>query len=191
VGDFGIVWLRTHYEDTDAAHQGLLQDLNTDLGLEDEQNILDDQSLYAYGDDWSQIFEVLPERLFMLYPLPDDHSMDALGEFEDHYTCEQDVMPPGLEGMELDACLARMHRNAIMNYIFIADKTAMDTGKILVVFFDDHGRVVRSHRESPFYADEISGAWADGFYSEMDEFIKADIAIDYQPGGLYGPRITQ
>jgi hypothetical protein len=29
-----------------------------------EENILNDVTLYDYGDDWHRIFEVIPERLF-------------------------------------------------------------------------------------------------------------------------------
>lgn len=49
---WGIIWLRTCYDEgTDEAHQRLLSELNQDLALEVEENILDDATLYDYGDD--------------------------------------------------------------------------------------------------------------------------------------------
>lgn len=61
---WGIIWLRACYDEgTDEAHQRLLSELNQDLALEVEENILDDATLYDYGDDWYLIFEVVPERL--------------------------------------------------------------------------------------------------------------------------------
>jgi hypothetical protein len=72
----------------------------------------------------------------------------------------------------------KFHFCAACGYFFVADKMALDTGKVLVVFFDDCGRTVRKSRVQPEHYEGIAGAWFDGFIDEMDEFAEAEICPD-------------
>lgn len=80
------------------------------------------------------------------------------------------------------------HSQAVCKYLFILDKVALDTGKVLVVFFDDCGRTVRQSRIQPEHCEEIAGAWFDCFIDEMEVFTEVDIGPDYVPGGSRGPQ---
>jgi hypothetical protein len=81
----------------------------------------------------------------------------------------------------------RLHYRAVYRYLFVADKVALDTGRVLLVFYDDCGRTVRQSRIQPQHCEEIAGAWFDGFIDEMDEFREAEIGPDYLPEGSCGP----
>jgi hypothetical protein len=186
---WGVIWLRTCYDQgTDEAHQGLLRELNLDLALEMEENILDDAALCDYGDDWHRIFEVIPERLFEEI-LHDADMRDAPEEHEALIREAQRNLDID-EAVDMDSwkqATTRFHSDAVCKYLFVADKVAFDTGKVLIVFFDDCGRTVRQSRVQPEYCQEIAGAWSDCFIDEMEEFTEAEIGADYLPGGLCGP----
>lgn len=186
---WGIIWLRTCYDEgSDEAHQGLLDELNEELALEVDENILDDATLYNYGDDWRRIFEVIPERLFGetlqdidRRPTPEEHEA-PIRDAQSHLDIDQVA--------DIDAlkqATVRFHAEAVNSYLFVADKIALDTGKVLIVFFDDSGRTVRQSRVLPEHCDGIAGAWFDLLVEEMSEFTEGDIGPDYLPGGPCGP----
>jgi hypothetical protein len=189
---WGTIWLRTCYgEGTDEVHQRLLDELNLDLAIEVEQNILNDAELYDYGDDWQQIFEVMPERLFE-ETLEDVYLRDSPAEREAR------LLEPQASQRKLDIddvtdmdalrqATVPFHFLVAYRYLFVADKVALDTGEVLLVFFDDSGRTVRQSRIQPQHCEEIAGAWFDCFIDEMDEFREADIGPEYLPGGSCGP----
>jgi hypothetical protein len=186
---WGIIWLRTCYDEgTEEAHQRLLDELNSELALDLDENILDDATLYDYGDDWRRIFEVVPERLFE--ESLDDADMRTTPEDHEAQIREAQGNLDSGEVDDLDAfkeATTRYHSEAVSRYLFIEDKVALDTGKVLIVFFDDCGRTVRQSRMKPEHGEMIAGAWADSCIDEMDEFAEADIGPDYLPGGSCGP----
>ena len=181
---WGIIWLRTCYDEgTDEAHQKLLAELNQDLALEVEENILDDKALYDYGDDWRRIFEVVPVRLFE--ETMDDASMRDPPEEREAFIRDAQRNLSIEEEADIDAfkqATVRLHSWAVSKYLFVSDKAALDTGKVLLVFFDDCGRTVRQSRILPEHCEGIAGAWFDSFIDEMEEFTEADIGPDYLPG---------
>jgi hypothetical protein len=186
---YGIIWLRTCYDGgTDEPHQSLLDELNTDLALDVEENILDDAALYNYGDDWRRIFEVVPERL-LEETLDDIDARDAQEKREARIReAQRDVKIDDVTDIDaLKQATVRLHFWAAYKYLFVADKVSLDTGKVLAVFFDDCGRTVRQSRILPEHCEGIAGAWFDGFIDEMDEFAEGDIGSHYLPGGACGP----
>jgi hypothetical protein len=190
---WGVIWLRTCYDEgTDEAHQKLLNVLNEELALELEENILDDAALYDYGDDWRRIFEVVPERL-LEESLRDNHNSQTASEER------QAPMREMLRNLDIDEVttanaweieIVRLHLQAARNYLYVSDKVALDTGEVLVVFFDDCGRTVRQSRVQPEFCQEVAGAWFDGCIDEYDAFTEADIGPDYLTGGSCGPPYT-
>jgi hypothetical protein len=191
---WGVIWLRTCYDEgTDQAHQNLLNVLNEELALELKENILDDAALYDYGDDWRRIFEVVPERLLQ----------ELLNDNVGSQTVSQKRQAPMrgmLRNLDIDDVsntnawkieIVRLHLSVTRNYLLISDKVALDTGKVLVVFFDDCGRTMRQSRIEPEYCADIAGAWFDGCLDDaMDVFTEAEIGPDYLTGGLCGPSYT-
>lgn len=189
---WGTIWLRTCYDEgSDEAHQKLLDELNWDTALEVEENILDDAALYDYGDDWHRVFEVSPERLGFA-ETPDD--LEGMTTPEQHETSlleAQRAFNIAIDSFTdkeaLKFATAQLHSQAVSNYLFVADKVALDTGKVLLVFYDDCGRTVRQARVRPEYGEQIAGAWVEMFIWEIDEFLEADIGPDYLAGGACGP----
>jgi hypothetical protein len=186
---FGIVWLRTCYDEgSDRAHEDLLGKVNIDLALEVEENVLDDATLYAYGDDWHRIFEVIPERLFMIYMMEISGALPSARERDSSIVrLQRELMSKGDWELDEASATEALHYAAIVNYLFIADKTALETGKPLIIFFDDCGRVVRQARIQPDLCEDTAGAWHDCHMSDMPEFNEAEIGSDYLKGGVCGP----
>lgn len=190
-GCWGIIWLRTCYgKGTDEAHQKLLKNLNEELALEVDENILDDVAVYDYNDDWHRIFEVIPERLFQ----------ETLEDFDATNTPDEQrkaLIREAQRNFDFDAtadmdtfrqATVRLHYDSVVNYLFVADRVALTTGEVLIVFFDDCGRTVRQSRMLPEHCDGTAGAWADCFIDECSEFEDANIGPGYLPGGSCGPR---
>lgn len=189
---WGIIWLRTCYDEgSDEAHQKLLDELNEELALEVDENILDDAALYNYSDDWHRVFEVIPERLGLGDTLDDLDGMPTPEEHEARLLEAQRNFNLAINSVTdreaLKFATARLHSEAVSNYLFVADKEALNTGKVLLVFYDDCGRTVRQARVRPEYGEQIAGAWVEMFIWEIDEFLEAEIGHDYLPGGSCGP----
>jgi hypothetical protein len=186
---WGTIWLRTCYdESTDEAHQRLLDELNYDLALEVYENILDDAEHYNYTDDWRRIFEVVPERL--LEETQDNADMRQKPEQHEAQIQEAKRKVNINDVDDIDAlrkATTQFHLRAACRYLLIADKVALDSGKVLAVFFDDYGRTVRQSRVPPEFCEELAGAWFDGLLGEVDAFIDAEVGPDYLPGGPCGP----
>lgn len=153
-----------------------------------EENILNNATLYDYGNDWQCIFEVIPERLFeeVLY----DADMRDAPEERESRTREAQRNLDIDEMTDADTfkqATADFHSQAVCKYLFVSDKVALETGRVLFVFFDDCGRTVRQSRIKPEHCEEIAGAWSDNFFEEMGEFTEAEIGPHYLPGGLCRP----
>ena len=82
---------------------------------------------------------------------------------------------------------SEIHDWTTRSYIFITDKTALETGEVLVVFFDGCGRVVRSNRMDPDEGESLAGAYFEGIHIRQSWFGQAQIGSDYMPGGVCGP----
>lgn len=208
---FGIVWLRTCYDDDDA-YARLLGRLNAEMALDSEQNILDDRALYEYGDDWPQIFSVIPEKLLQVDSEYQNQLDGARSSNELRHKAQRDYMAgnfnsniiemirdgswPSTEYAltedEKDQAIykektSEIHDWATRNYMFIADETAVETGEVLVVFFDSRRRVVRSNRIDPDEGEPLAGAYFEGIHIRQFWFGEAQIGPDYMPGGVCGP----
>lgn len=212
---FGILWVRNCYgEGADEKHQKLVSSLNAGLALDMEKNILSDEDLYNYGDDWHRIFDVMPERLF--YITANTSSDNTLSEFNQRNerlrSLQQDYESGRFDEFQMEEASQRqfawqdsprsdseiaasvfrvkteaIHSCAIENYLFVADETALQTGEVLIVFFDDRGRVVRQARILPEVCDGTAGAWADSRIQDHEEFSEGEVGLDYREGGICGP----
>ncbi|KAF2147745.1 hypothetical protein K461DRAFT_325178 [Myriangium duriaei CBS 260.36] len=206
---FGVVWLRTCYDQgTEEAYQRILSDLNAEVALDfEKENILDDPDLYCFGDDWARVFEVIPEKLLYLTADGQEGLEESRKDAERLKNLQQEFMAVGNENLTgdgfvqpdapaLDESSERqdfrdkildLHDHAAFNYLFVVDKTALETEEVLVVFFDVCGRVVRQARTKAENCEGLAGGWAEGVMRELPEFEEADIGSDYLPGGICGP----
>jgi hypothetical protein len=124
------------------------------------------------------VFEVIPERLFE--EVLDNADMRDTPEQHELRIREGQLNLDIDEITDIDtlkSATVRVHSQAVSKYLVVADKVALDTGKVLVVFFDYYGRTVRQSRIQPEYCEEIAGTWFDGFFDEMEEFTQADIGL--------------
>lgn len=185
---WGIIWLRTCYDEgSDEGHQKLLCELNEELALDVDENMLDDATLYDYGDNWRRIFEVVPERL-----LEAMNEVDGMPTPEEREARIRDAqrntnIDEAADTEAFRQATARLHARVIYKYLFVADKVALDTGRVLVIFYDDCGRVVRQSRVRPERGEQLSGAWFEVFVHEIAEFEEVEVGPDYLPGGSCGP----
>jgi hypothetical protein len=206
-----IIWLRTYYADgSDAGHKALLDQLNWEIALDQEENILDDAALYSYGDDWTAIFEALPEFFFEMleeYVMRRVRDSDrALNTHLDHELrlreCYQRCavsQPPtaqeqdaGLSGEhpgdnEFQDAVRELHYDAAATYMFVADKEAIETGEVAVLFIDDCGRVIRHNRMPPQDCESLSGSWSECSSYDIYEFVGGKPGPAYSRGGICGP----
>ncbi|KAF1821428.1 uncharacterized protein K489DRAFT_247871 [Dissoconium aciculare CBS 342.82] len=214
---WSFIWLRTYYADgSDAGHKALLDELNWEIALHQEENILDDAALYSYGDDWTAIFEVLPEFFFEMlgeYVMRRDNIMSSPTDLdralkshlghellvrECYQRCAVRQPPTAREqdaglsggypgGNEFQDAVIELHYDAAATYMFVADKEAIETGEVAVLFIDDCGRVIRHNRIPPQDCESLSGSWMECSLHEIYEFVDGKPGPAYSRGGVCGP----
>ena len=152
-------WLRTCYSDTngsptDQAHASLLAQsglLHID-GSDIVTFILDDAVRYNYGPEWQKIFL----RILQLVDRPPYKSISpadfeagkntAIQEYEEQMEAENfhrdlETSSQSSDEDEYDNLyLSAYHAASVIGTIWIADSEALLSGKVLLVWFDDHGR---------------------------------------------------
>lgn len=178
--------MRTCYEPgSDISHERLLTSLpyfiEEATDGEDDECLLDDQSLYGYGDDWTRIFRRLPELVkgdhTSLNDQPKiirDAQIKAVRAFEKEK----------LEGLkEPDSSF--VHIMCASSYFFIEDAEALRTGSLLVVWLDDCGRVVRQGRCPADELTDISALETKGaVYDCFEPWMTGEIGEAYRDGQL-------
>ncbi|RHZ65986.1 uncharacterized protein CDV56_109164 [Aspergillus thermomutatus] len=190
----GVVWLRTCYEpSTDAAFSAISVRLNQQL-----LSPLNDASLYDFGADWYKIFLRMPQLLEHFGSAEEykESVQEALRqgmewEAEDPAQAEEEGYDPEEDGLPWPMFYAEYHRALVIGRIHIVDKKTLasegrDAGKVLIVFYDECGRVVRSARADEWYAADIT--YLDNCY--LDEhgcWVNGRIGKDYDWGGPLGP----
>jgi hypothetical protein len=152
-------WLRTCYSDangspTDQAYASLLAQsglLHID-GSDIVTFILDDAARYNYGPEWQKIFLRIPQ----LVDRPPYKSISpadfeagkntAIQEYEEQMEAENFHRDPETSSQSSDEdeydnlYLSAYHAASVIGTIWIADSEALLSGKVLLVWFDDHGR---------------------------------------------------
>ncbi|KAI7368673.1 hypothetical protein KC354_g2499 [Hortaea werneckii] len=104
----------------------------------------------------------MPERLFqeVLKEDLDETNMQCIEDRKGRIRKEQ--RNPNIDAATnadaLKEATSKLHFWAIENYLFVADKVALDTGKALLVFFNDCGRTVRQSRIRPEYGEPFAGS---------------------------------
>ncbi|KUI70186.1 hypothetical protein VM1G_06139 [Cytospora mali] len=199
----GMVWLQTCYEEGgDAAFSAF-------LGARMDKTefpVFRDARRYNYGggDGWRRIFTRLPQMLDPSSVSPDRYEDEKKEALEECYEAEQqDTAEVGEQGgdpeedgtywMEL---YSGYHYAAKVGLIFVADEemvraAAVDlaSAKVLAVWFDEMGRVVRHTRMSAdeTWNVEVLETVMCGVLPERGEWMRAEPGEDYDWDGPLGP----
>lgn len=208
-GIIGCLWLRTCYkEGTDAQHEALVANIDMDMAV--DERLLNDATLYDFGDHWEQILDYVPELVTNTsYGVSWDS--DRLREAVDSYrkadrvlsgsTATADIegapmhlineigrYTPATEGpANVLKCMQEgIHQACVVTYAIIEDGEALETGLVALLFLDDCGRVVRRTRMCAIDAVYMAGGWLDGCWEEDDLWLEADLGEEYQEGGVCG-----
>jgi hypothetical protein len=182
--DNGLL-LRTCYDNTlagsDANFHGIISTANTALA---KSLVLNDASLYDFGSNWERVSTRMPqllERRFVSAQAYRQRVQQALGDArkrdEEERQNRGTLTPPSI-------LYNGYHWAAQIGSLFVIDErtvsfTGPDAGKILVVWFDDRGREVRSRRQDPIMASGTLGLIYGGYVRDHDVWIRAQVGRDY------------
>lgn len=204
-----VAWLRTCYkEGTDAQHEAVVDRVDMYNAVDDR--LLNDATLYDFGDHWERIFDYIPELVV-------DQSEDAsyrarrLRDAEDAFRMAQAIFSgspataaigeepmrliesarrylPAAEVQEhvLQVLQSSIHCACVKTYLIVEDEEALQTGQVLLLFLDNCGRAVRQQRLPAREAEDIGGAWVQHCWDEDHFWEDADLGADYQEGGVCG-----
>ena len=197
--DINAVWLRTDYSpDSDDQHEELMSNTDVEDAVGSRHNLLNDANLYDFGNEWQKVFSVLPE---LLDSTPNSLDADYVNQIKEDVTNEK--FPPHIEQL-----IANTRRNLpqeraeeeifnivhtpvqkahVVNYLVIEDKQALESGKVLVVFVDDVGQVVRKNRVDAEEVMSLGGMWMHCAYDDLEIWMEGEVGADYVVGGARGP----
>ncbi|KAL8706620.1 MAG: hypothetical protein Q9201_000367 [Fulgogasparrea decipioides] len=194
------VWLRTCYsQGTDEKHEELVDCIDMFMAVDGDERLLNDPSLYNFGADWHQVFDVLPELLerdsdhWTYYKEQQRQAVEELKAFAqggvsrapsgllENLSCFQDKE---LEDYVAKVLQSEVHAACVIGWVVLEDEEALNSGMPVVMFVDVLGRVVRSTRvEDGHAALSIGGFWANCSWREIPEWEDGELGEDYKNGG--------
>ena len=163
----------------------------------EDYDIFNDASLYDFGSDWQRVFLLWPELLRNVSNV-DEHEEMIQEELEDvikYDKCyEEKRNQPNFDSegrLEVRSLCFGYHKVIVAQRIHIVDEITLSSegphaGKVLVVFFDECGRVVRFSREDADYAVDMT-ALSNCYLDDHPCWSYGQIGEDYQRGGKLGP----
>jgi hypothetical protein len=190
-----IIWLRTCYFDkdghtTDEAHENLFKRsdffYNPEL-FQGSTVCFDDATRYNYGPGgWQKIFTRVPQLVDNHHPPEEIEMRKAEALEEAHYAEDNPSLNRYSEADESDWTLnySDFHWSSVIGVIFVVDEEAIETEEVLLAWYDDCGRVVRSCRVKDT-AMLLGLLVQDG--SELSCWEDGEIGDDYDLGGAFGP----
>lgn len=149
------IWLRTCYFDrdgnsTDAAHKALFA--ASDLPQEEEL-LFDDVTRYNYGSDWQRIFSRIPQFVCAHIGVEEFENIKAealaegrMNEEYDKAEVEEGGYNLSEDGAHWSDLYSWYHAVNSLGVIWVADQEALETGNVLMAWFDECGRTVRQAR---------------------------------------------
>ncbi|KAL2823039.1 hypothetical protein BJX63DRAFT_3980 [Aspergillus granulosus] len=183
-----VSWIRTAYEPlTEPAFSAIASALETKFG--DQDMLLNNPHLYHFGDDWQRIFLRAPQLLQVIQSAAEyrENLEEAL-----HPESESDVSDIDDDrGSEYEFDYTPYHWAMVVGRIHIVDRITLgaegpNAGKVLIVFYDACGRVVRSYRETVDIAADIT-AVDNALLDENPCWGNGEIGPEYRWGGPLGP----
>ncbi|MCJ1384751.1 hypothetical protein MMC17_007869 [Xylographa soralifera] len=196
-------WLRTYYRDhdgnsTDAAHEALKKSTEEFYQPHPEgmTHVLDDAMLYDYGpEDWQRIFTRIPELLFEknftadYYEQRKARAVEAAIEAdeEEDAELEEQGYTKSEDGLHWSEMFQGVQHASAVGEIWIADEEAINSGKLLMAWFDDCGRVIRWVRMPGEDIDGMLGRIFEVSDNEHGAWRVAEVGPDYDWDGICGP----
>lgn len=180
------VWLRTAYErDANSGEINPLDSLHTqDIGDATGQDdsrvlVLDDEARYTYAD-WGQILYHLPE---ILDSSGGPQSPDKLcGKIQ----AAKEEVEPELENEEDEEAQQEIRESILQVWVtgvlWVQDEETGETGKVLLVWLDGFGRVVREVRVGSDEVCEWTGMFLKCADAESEWWMIADVGETYEGG---------
>ncbi|KAI2468958.1 hypothetical protein F4781DRAFT_443032 [Annulohypoxylon bovei var. microspora] len=186
------IWLRTHYgagDDKFAEWRAIDEDYDPTFDEGDDSGTwtkLDDPDLFAFGERWGRVFDVLPElagpqqgysRAFFNdisradFLSTRQKLMDAIIRAED----VEEEIEAGI-GMQLQVM-------AVATYLLVADAEAFESGKLRILYLDARGNVVRHSRIEPEDVFEARSRWNAAKLRDGEWWLEKDVCT---PGGALG-----
>ncbi|RFU24761.1 hypothetical protein B7463_g11577, partial [Scytalidium lignicola] len=163
---------------------------------EDSTFLFDDATHYNYGSEWQKIFSRIP-RLVDSRVSPEDlkkrnvrRTMERAEaqdqkEAENYHLDLETSSQSSRFSDEID--YSSYHWDSVIGMIWIADFEALQSGKALMAWYDDCGRIVRSIRIDPKEIQTFSGMLIQGIAYELGQWQLADVGDDYEVGGVCCP----
>lgn len=179
--------LRTCYgPGTDEAFRDLVEEAELD------GPVWDDAGSFDFGPEgWQQFFLHIPQLLEM-------SSEYARSWLEERHNCLRDARQAQINGSDENTEDVAdedeededeeehawqwndFHRAAQVGALFVVDREALDTERILVVWYDDLGRVVRQSRQEPYECSSIVGLMLMDKVWEHTYWVEAEFGTDYE-----------
>lgn len=174
--------------------------LNTDIddAVGSHRNLLNNADLYNFGNKWQRVFSVLPELLEPTTDMLDAGYVNQMREnamnenFPSHIEqliakIRRNLPQERAEEEIFDIVHAPVQKAHVVNYLIIEDKQALESGKVLVVFVDDVGQVVRKNRVDVREVEMLGGMWIQSAYDDLGIWMEGEVGVDYMVSGARGP----
>lgn len=180
------IWLRTCYLD-DEAYKLLYDEtrLQYHHTLWDEGfSVLDDHARFDFGREWQKIFSRVPQLVDSAltteaYEKGKSEALEETNDFGESPETDSDS--------DWTESYSSMHRASVVGYLWIADKKALSSRKVLLAWYDDCGRIVRSCRVSASDIDQVVHLLLIGAAYETGLWSSASIGKEYDVDGAFGP----
>lgn len=191
------IWLRTCYSSgSDTIHQNLIGSAKLFEGFNDKHHLLDNSSVYNFGDDWDQVFDAFPQLLEPDCGNWKERQQEARETLTRFRQTGSASAPSGdvehlsyIDDAEMGEYVAQalqsdVHKAFVVSRIVLADDESMATGEVAVMFVDAFGRVVRQKRISAEAARQMDELSVDAQWDDMEEWEEAELGEEYEVGGL-------
>ncbi|KAJ5133602.1 hypothetical protein N7526_004967 [Penicillium atrosanguineum] len=190
-------WVRTCYDPSSEDSWAQIQEyIDTKVG--GPVTVYNDPALYNFGSNWEKTFLRAPQLLdnrcsFEEY---EERVQEALEEAIEYDTT--DPQRAEEEGYDLEEdenpwiCFYSDYLfQLVIGYIYVVDKRTLasegpDAGTVLIVWYDECGRAIRSYREKSMKAAEIANL-GPSYLQDRAVWTQGEIGESYQWGAPLGP----
>ena len=189
--------LRTHYggdeDDKKWAEMMQAREVGDDgFELDDEGwTVLDNAGLFAFGEEWGRVFEVLPE-LSPKRGVSESGMRDARETFRQRleYAREKDPQEWMAErGAVVERCAVMLQLYSVDHYLVVGDAEAFESNQLRVLFLDARNDIVRQSR---IPAEDIGPlriqVWR-GAIRDQDCWVDGEVGEKYKVDGEMGQRL--
>jgi hypothetical protein len=140
--------------------------------------VLDDAELFDFGDDWQQVYTVLPE---LAAPRADRQIFDIEGIRE---TVRETIAPEELDDEHYEDAIM-LNATIGTNWLLVLDEEAFETEELGLILRDEKGNPVKETTITP--NDELNGFYISvsirGMLSELGYWQDAAVGKKYRKRG--------